>query len=127
MTILAADIAITEGELPIGRIVMGDCIARMNAMPAKSVDLIFADPPYNLQLRGSLLRPDNSEVDGVDDDWDKFADFKLYDEFTRAWMGAARRILKDDGAIWVIGSYHNVFRMGTALQDLNFWLLNDVI
>jgi modification methylase len=127
MTILGPDTAIEGGELPVGRIVMGDCVERMNAMPAKSVDLIFADPPYNLQLRGSLLRPDNSEVDGVDDDWDKFADFKLYDDFTRAWMTAARRLLKDDGAIWIIGSYHNIFRMGTALQDLNFWLLNDVI
>jgi modification methylase len=114
-------------ELPLGQILMGDCIQQMNALPAGSIDLIFADPPYNLQLRGSLLRPDNSEVDGVDDDWDKFADFALYDKFTRDWMAAARRLLKDDGAIWVIGSYHNVFRMGAALQDLGFWLLNDVV
>src|ERR1700748_3970094 len=99
MTILGPDTAIESGELPLGRIVMGDCIERMNAMPAGSVDLIFADPPYNLQLRGSLLRPDNSEVDGVDDDWDKFADFALYDKFTREWLTAARRILKDDGAM----------------------------
>jgi modification methylase len=118
---------ITATELPIGQIVMGDCVERMNALPEKSVDLIFADPPYNLQLRGSLLRPDNSEVDAVDDDWDKFADFQRYDDFTRAWMTAARRILKDDGAIWVIGSYHNVFRMGAAMQDIGFWLLNDVV
>jgi modification methylase len=114
-------------DLPIGEIVMGDCIARMNAMPEKSVDLIFADPPYNLQLRGSLFRPDNSEVDGVDEDWDKFADLALYDKFTRDWMAAAHRLLKDDGALWVIGSYHNVFRMGTALQDIGYWLLNDVV
>ena len=87
------DLDIAATELPIGQIVMGDCIERMNALPEKSVDLIFADPPYNLQLRGSLLRPDNSEVDAVDDDWDKFADFRRYDEFTRAWMTAARRIL----------------------------------
>jgi modification methylase len=90
----------------------------MRALPAGSIDLIFADPPYNLQLRGSLFRPDNSEVDGVDEDWDKFADLALYDGFTRAWMAEARRLLKDDGALWVIGSYHNVFRMGAALQDL---------
>ncbi len=114
-------------DLPIGQIVLGDCVERMNALPAGSIDLIFADPPYNLQLRGALFRPDNSEVDGVDEAWDKFADFKLYDAFTRAWMTAARRLLKDDGAIWVIGSYHNVFRMGAALQDLGFWLLNDVL
>jgi modification methylase len=114
-------------DLPIGEIVMGDCIARMNAMPEKSVDLIFADPPYNLQLRGALFRPDNSEVDGVDEDWDKFADLALYDKFTRDWMAAAHRLLKDDGALWVIGSYHNVFRMGAALQDIGYWLLNDVV
>src|ERR1700761_5213002 len=94
-------------DLPIGQIVMGDCIERMNALPEKSVDLIFADPPYNLQLRGSLLRPDNSEVDAVDDDWDKFPAFGRYDDSPRAGRRAARRILKDDGAIWVIGSYHN--------------------
>jgi modification methylase len=114
-------------DLPIGEIVMGDCIARMKAMPEKSVDLIFADPPYNLQLRGALFRPDNSEVDGVDEEWDKFADLALYDKFTRDWMAAAHRLLKDDGALWVIGSYHNVFRMGTALQDIGYWLLNDVV
>jgi modification methylase len=113
--------------LPVGQIVVGDCIESMRALPAASVDLVFADPPYNLQLKGALFRPDNSEVDGVDDDWDKFADFALYDRFTRDWMTEARRLLKDDGALWVIGSYHNVFRMGAALQDLGFWLLNDVV
>jgi modification methylase len=127
MTILGHDMPIESGDLPIGRIVMGDCIERMNALPAGSIDLIFADPPYNLQLKGALLRPDNSEVDGVDDDWDKFGDFALYDRFTRDWMRAAHRLLKPDGALWVIGSYHNVFRMGTALQDIGFWLLNDVV
>jgi modification methylase len=123
----AAPARSTGTELPIGQIVPGDCIAAMNALPAGSIDLIFADPPYNLQLKGSLLRPNNSEVDGVDEDWDKFADLALYDRFTRDWMAAARRLLKDDGALWVIGSYHNVFRMGTALQDLGYWLLNDVV
>ncbi len=116
-----------DAGLPVGQIVLGDCIESMRALPAGSIDLIFADPPYNLQLRGSLFRPDNSEVDGVDEDWDKFADLALYDGFTRAWMAEARRLLKDDGALWVIGSYHNVFRMGAALQDLDFWLLNDVV
>ena len=99
----------------------------MNALPAESVDLIFADPPYNLQLRGDLHRPDNSKVDAVDDEWDQFASFKAYDEFTRAWLKAARRLLKPDGAIWVIGSYHNIFRVGAALQDQGFWILNDVV
>ena len=105
----------------------GDCVEVMRALPAASVDLIFADPPYNLQLRGELHRPDNSRVDAVDDDWDRFASFAAYDDFTRAWLAAARRLLKPDGAIWVIGSYHNVFRLGAALQDAGFWILNDVI
>ncbi|MFN0042782.1 MAG: site-specific DNA-methyltransferase [Alphaproteobacteria bacterium] len=99
----------------------------MNQLPVGSVDLVFADPPYNLRLKGELHRPDNSRVDGVDDDWDKFADFSTYDEFSRAWLAAARRVLKADGALWVIGSYHNIFRVGTALQDLGFWVLNDVV
>ena len=109
------------------RIIVGDCIAAMDAMPAKSVDLVFADPPYNLQLGGDLHRPDNSKVDAVDDHWDRFASFEEYDAFTRAWMTAARRVLKDDGALWVIGSYHNIFRVGSVLQDLDFWVLNDVV
>jgi modification methylase len=108
-------------------IIHGDCIAAMNALPEKSVDLIFADPPYNLQLGGDLLRPDNSKVDAVDDHWDQFESFAVYDQFTRDWMKAARRVLKDDGALWVIGSYHNIFRVGTVLQDLGFWILNDII
>ncbi|WP_239031917.1 site-specific DNA-methyltransferase [Paroceanicella profunda] len=99
----------------------------MNALPENSVDLIFADPPYNLQLRGELHRPNNTRVDACDDAWDQFSSFAAYDRFTRAWLAAARRILKPDGAIWVIGSYHNVFRLGAALQDLDFWILNDVV
>ncbi|WP_240232460.1 site-specific DNA-methyltransferase [Devosia lacusdianchii] len=114
-------------RLPIDTILVGDCIDHMNALPAGSVDLIFADPPYNLQLDQGLTRPDQSKVDAVDDDWDKFESFAHYDAFTRAWLKAARRVLKPDGALWVIGSYHNIFRVGTALQDLDFWMLNDVI
>ena len=113
--------------LPTNEILNGDCIEIMNALPEKSVDLIFADPPYNLQLQGELTRPDQSKVDAVDDDWDQFASFADYDSFTRDWMSAARRILKDDGAIWVIGSYHNIFRVGSILQDLGYWILNDVV
>ncbi len=109
------------------RIITGDCIAAMDALPAKSVDLVFADPPYNLQLQHKLLRPEGGKVDAVDDDWDKFDSFASYDAFTRAWLAAARRVLKDDGAIWTIGSYHNIFRVGVALQDLGFWVLNDIV
>ena len=108
-------------------ILKGDCIAELEKLPAGSVDLIFADPPYNLQLEGALTRPDQSEVDAVDDDWDKFAAFAAYDDFTRAWLLACRRVLKPNGALWVIGSYHNIFRVGTILQDLGFWILNDVV
>ncbi|MEW5728689.1 MAG: site-specific DNA-methyltransferase [Pseudomonadota bacterium] len=114
-------------SLPLDTILQGDCIAHMEALPAKSVDLVFADPPYNLQLGGELLRPNNSRVDGVDDEWDRFASFGDYDDFTRRWLKAARRILKDDGTLWVIGSYHNIFRVGAALQDLHYWILNDII
>ena len=106
---------------------LGDCIEVLRSLPDKSVDLVFADPPYNLQLGGDLLRPDNSKVDAVDDDWDQFDSFAAYDAFTRAWLKECRRVLKDDGAIWVIGSYHNIFRVGAAMQDLGFWVLNDVI
>ena len=113
--------------LPTNTILSGDCVEAMNALPEASVDLVFADPPYNLQLRGELHRPDNSQVDAVDDDWDRFASFTDYDGFTRAWLRAARRVLKPNGAIWVIGSYHNIFRVGAALQDEGFWILNDVI
>lgn len=114
-------------DLPLNSILKGDCIAHMRALPDASVDMIFADPPYNLQLGGDLLRPDGSQVDAVDDDWDKFDSFAAYDRFTKAWLAEARRILKPNGSIWVIGSYHNIFRVGTALQDGGFWILNDVI
>ena len=110
-----------------GRIIVGDCIAEMAALPAGCADLVFADPPYNLQLQGDLRRPDDSRVDAVDDAWDKFASFEAYDAFTRAWLMACRRLMKPSGTLWVIGSYHNIFRVGAALQDLGFWILNDVI
>ncbi|MEP5759031.1 MAG: site-specific DNA-methyltransferase [Litoreibacter sp.] len=113
--------------LPVNTIMDGDCIEAMNSLPEASIDLIFADPPYNLQLRGDLHRPDNSKVDAVDDAWDQFASFKKYDEFTTAWLKAARRLLKPNGAIWVIGSYHNIFRVGAELQNQGFWMLNDVV
>jgi len=106
---------------------VGDCIENMEALPEGSIDMIFADPPYNLQLEGDLVRPNNSVVDAVNDHWDQFDSFQAYDDFTRRWLRAARRILKDNGTIWVIGSYHNIFRVGTALQDLQYWILNDVI
>ena len=111
----------------LNTIIKGDCVAALEALPSKSVDLIFADPPYNLQLGGDLHRPDQSRVDAVDDAWDQFASFEAYDAFTRAWLLACRRVLKPTGTIWVIGSYHNIFRVGATLQDLNFWILNDVV
>ena len=110
-----------------GQIIIADCIEAMAALPEKSVDMVFADPPYNLQLGGELLRPDNSRVDAVDEAWDRFDSFEAYDAFTTAWLTACRRLLKDDGSIWVIGSYHNIFRVGRAIQDTGFWVLNDVI
>ncbi|WP_375260586.1 site-specific DNA-methyltransferase [Palleronia sp.] len=113
--------------LPLDSIVRGDCIEVMEGLPESSVDLIFADPPYNLQLKGDLRRPEGSRVDAVDDDWDRFASFETYDAFTRAWLKAARRVLKPHGAIWVIGSYHNIFRVGASLQDAGYWILNDVV
>ena len=113
--------------LPVNSILAGDCIEVMNSLPAESVNLIFADPPYNLQLKGDLHRPDNSRVDAVDNDWDQFSSFAAYDAFTNAWLKAARRLLKSDGAIWVIGSYHNIFRVGAALQNHSYWILNDVV
>jgi modification methylase len=108
-------------------ILVGDCVAEMAKMPAASVDLVFADPPYNLQLQGDLKRPDDSRVDPVDDDWDKFSSFAAYDDFTRAWITACRRLMKPNATLWVIGSYHNIFRVGTILQDLGFWILNDIV
>src|SRR5262245_41106753 len=107
------------------RVVVGDCVAGMSNLAADSVDLVFADPPYNLQLQGDLKRPDDSQVDAVNDDWDKFASFEAYDDFTRAWLMACRRVMKPSATLWVIGSYHNIFRVGTILQDLGFWILND--
>jgi modification methylase len=112
---------------PRDAILIGDCVAEMNKLPASSVDLVFADPPYNLQLEGALSRPDQSLVDAVDDDWDKFADFAEYDAFTRAWLTAARRTMKPNATIVVIGAYHNIFRVGAILQDLGFWILNDIV
>jgi len=114
-------------KLPQNQVLKGDCIEIMRSLPEESVDMIFADPPYNLQLSGSLYRPNNTKVDAVDDHWDKFDDFDAYDRFTRDWLSAARRILKPSGTIWVIGSYHNIFRVGTALQNMGFWVLNDVV
>ncbi len=114
-------------DLPLDSILQGDCIAMMRSLPAASIDMIFADPPYNLQLGGDLHRPDGSQVDAVDDDWDKFDSLGTYDRFTRAWLAEARRILKPNGSIWVIGSYHNIFRVGTALQDQGYWILNDIV
>jgi modification methylase len=114
-------------QLPLNQIIAGDCVDAMWSLPPASVDLVFADPPYNLQLKGALHRPDNSMVDAVDDHWDQFSSFAAYDAFTRDWLAAAKRVLKPNGAIWVIGSYHNVFRLGTAMQDQGFWMLNDVV
>ncbi|WP_207477949.1 site-specific DNA-methyltransferase [Arenibaculum pallidiluteum] len=109
------------------RILVGDCAALMQGLPAGIADLVFADPPYNLQLGGELLRPNHTRVDGVEEDWDRFSDFETYDRFTRDWLAGARHVLKDDGALWVIGSYHNIFRVGAILQDLGFWILNDIV
>src|SRR5215472_8418402 len=109
------------------RVLVGDAVAELAKLPAACVDLVFADPPYNLQLKGDLKRPDDSRVDAVDDAWDKFASFAAYDDFTRAWLLACRRVMKPNATLWVIGSYHNIFRVGAILQDLGFWILNDVI
>ena len=114
-------------KLPLDMILQGDCLAQLRTLPDNSVDVVFADPPYNLQLKGDLHRPDASKVDAVDDEWDKFDNFAAYDAFTRAWLGEAQRVLKPTGTLWVIGSYHNIFRVGTALQDLGYWILNDII
>ena len=115
------------GATPKDTVIQGDCIKIMENLQAGSVDMVFADPPYNLQLDGALHRPDNSKVDGVDADWDQFSSFAGYDDFTRRWLAAARRALKPDGTLWVIGSYHNIFRVGAILQDLGYWILNDII
>src|SRR3990167_5164490 len=125
--ILTPDIEVSDMGVSPDTIIHGDCIEELKKLPEKSVDLVFADPPYNLQLGGDLLRPDNSKVDAVDDHWDQFESFAAYDKFTREWLIECRRVLKDDGALWVIGSYHNIFRVGATLQDLGFWLLNDIV
>ena len=114
-------------ELPLDQILLGDAVRMLRMLPTASVHCVFADPPYNLQLRGELRRPDDSLVDGVDDDWDKFTDFAAYDAFTHEWLAECRRVLRKDGTLWVIGSYHNIFRIGAILQELGFWILNDVI
>jgi modification methylase len=113
--------------LPLGRILEGDCIEAMRSLPDACVDMVFADPPYNLQLGGNLSRPDGSHVDAVTDAWDKFDSFAAYDAFTRAWLAEARRVLKPEGSLWVIGSYHNIYRVGAILQDTGFWILNDIV
>ena len=114
-------------EFPLNRIIQGDCIEVLRTLPENSIDLIFADPPYNLQLRGELWRPNMTRVDAVDDDWDQFESFEMYDKFTRAWLSACQQVLKETGTIWVIGSYHNIFRVGAIMQDLGYWFLNDVV
>jgi modification methylase len=114
-------------DLPVDAVLEGDCLTLLAGLPPASIDVVFADPPYNLQLAGELYRPDQSRVDGVDADWDRFADLASYDAFTRAWLAGCRRLLKPHGTLWVIGSYHNIFRVGAALQDLGFWILNDIV
>lgn len=114
-------------ELKLNQILEGDSVEMMRTIPNNSIDVIFADPPYNLQLAGNLLRPNNTKVDAVDEEWDQFESFAQYDKFTRSWLNEARRVLKETGTLWVIGSYHNIFRVGTSLQDMGFWILNDII
>ncbi|MCL4303598.1 MAG: site-specific DNA-methyltransferase [Anaerolineae bacterium] len=114
-------------ELPLDQIIQGNCLEVLATLPEKSIDLIFADPPYNLQLQQELWRPNMTKVDAVNDDWDRFNSLTEYDEFTRAWLYACRRVLKDTGALWVIGSYHNIYRVGSILMDLGYWILNDVV
>ena len=113
--------------LPLGQILSGDCTEAMRRLPDACIDMVFADPPYNLQLGGDLSRPDGSHVNAVTDDWDKFDSFAAYDKFTRAWLTEARRVLKPSGSLWVIGSYHNIYRVGAMLQDMGFWILNDIV
>ena len=114
-------------KLKLNQILEGDSVEMMRTIPNNSIDVIFADPPYNLQLAGNLLRPNNTKVDAVDEEWDQFESFAQYDKFTRSWLNEARRVLKETGTLWVIGSYHNIFRVGTSLQDMGFWILNDII
>jgi DNA modification methylase len=117
----------SEPDLPVNQVIRGDCIEVLQSFPEASIDLVFADPPYNLQLQGELRRPDNSLVDAVTDAWDRFESFAAYDEFTRAWLSACKRVLKVEGTLWVIGTYHNIHRVGAILQDLGFWILNQVV
>src|ERR1044071_3591643 len=117
----------TDVQLPLNQIIMGNCVDELRKLPEASVDLVFADPPYNLQLKRELWRPNMTAVDGVDEAWDQFESFAAYDDFTRAWLSECRRVLKPDGAIWVIGSYHNNFCVGKILMDLGFWILNDIV
>ncbi len=114
-------------NLPLNKIIKGNCIESMRSLPDNSIDVIFADPPYNLQLKNDLSRPDSSKVNGVTEEWDRFKSFEEYDKFTKDWISEAQRILKPEGTIWVIGSYHNIFRVGNAMQNLGFWILNDII
>jgi modification methylase len=116
-----------DSAAPLDRILIGDCVAELEKLPANSVDLIFADPPYNLQLQNTLKRPDDSLVDAVDDAWDQFESFKAYDDFSKAWLAACRRVMKPTATLFVIGSYHNIFRVGTVVQDLGYWILNDIV
>jgi site-specific DNA-methyltransferase (adenine-specific) len=116
-----------NAELPLNQIIHGNCLEVLNALPENSVDLIFADPPYNLQLQQELWRPNMTKVDAVNDDWDKFASFRAYDDFSRDWLSACRRVLKESGTIWVIGTYHNIYRLGAIMQNLEYWFLNDVV
>lgn len=117
----------SKGTLPLDQIIQGDCVEVLDSLPEKSIDLIFADPPYNLQLQQELWRPNMTKVDAVNDKWDQFSSFEQYDEFSRRWLSASRRVLKDTGTIWVIGSYHNIYRIGSIMQDLGYWFLNDVV
>jgi len=116
-----------KSKLPLDCLIHGDSLVELEKLPAESVDLIFADPPYNLQLQQELWRPNRTRVDAVKDAWDQFEDLAAYDEFTRAWLTACRRLLKPSGALWVIGSYHNIYRVGAILQDLGYWILNDIV
>ena len=112
--------------MEVNKIIQGDCIKVLKTLPDESIDLVFADPPYNLQLKNELVRPDNSKVNAVNDDWDKFSSFEEYDKFTKI-TNECKRVLKPNGSIWVIGSYHNIYRIGSILQNLGFWILNDII
>jgi site-specific DNA-methyltransferase (adenine-specific) len=114
-------------NLPLDQILHADCLEALGGLPEASVDLVFADPPYYLQLTQELFRPDRSKVDAVDDEWDKFGGFEKYDAFTQAWLLACRRVLKPTGTLWVIGTYHNIYRIGKILQDLDYWILNDIV